>query len=322
MNAESSLKSFELKGADLLPAPAWVRMAAGVIRRLPAGRYRIINLICRRPQTAFLMYMPEELGRHSFSCDLRDLISREVCFTGQYEPQETALVRAILRPGMSFVDVGANWGYFTLLAAHLVGRGGRVVSLEPDPRLFPILRSNVARNGLDQVTTLQVAAADKEATLKLAGYDEAGNNYGVSRVVTDMAGQTTFDVDARPLDDLLDESRLEVVDLLKMDIEGFEGFALEGLAKSLTERRVKSVLLELHPAQIAEHGQSAQRIVEQMRQYGYRPWKIDHSLATTRRVAYGGIIDLKAVIRPFDEGSSLDSWPHLLWTAQEVEQIW
>src|SRR5262249_13205461 len=130
----------------LPPAPAWVRMAKTLISQLPAGRYRAINCICHRPPPAFLTQMPEDLGGDSFECDLRDAISREVCFTGRYEPQETALVRSILRPGMSFVDVGANWGYFTLLAAHLVGKGGRVISLEPDPRLFPILQRNVTRN--------------------------------------------------------------------------------------------------------------------------------------------------------------------------------
>src|SRR5262245_56723365 len=125
---------------NVLPsAPPWVRLAARVIRRLPAGRYRAMNQIHRLSQSAFWMRSPKRLGGWSFQCDLRDSIAREVCFTGRYEPQETALVQAILKPGMSFVDVGANWGYFTLLAAHKVGVKGRVVSLEPDPRLFPVL---------------------------------------------------------------------------------------------------------------------------------------------------------------------------------------
>jgi len=110
--------------ADVHIAPAWVRMAAVVIRRLPAGRFRLINKMCRRPPPAFLMSMPSEMGGFTFLCDLRDAISREVCFVGRYEPLETSIVESILRPGMVFIDVGANWGYFTLFAAHLVGKGG------------------------------------------------------------------------------------------------------------------------------------------------------------------------------------------------------
>ena len=84
--------------------------------------------------------MPREVGGFTFECDLRDAISREVCFTGRYEPLETLLVQSTLRPGMTFVDVGANWGYFTLVASHLVGSSGLVVSLEPDPRLFQFFK--------------------------------------------------------------------------------------------------------------------------------------------------------------------------------------
>src|SRR6266566_1848196 len=143
---------------DNLPqAPCWVRLSAALIRHLPAGRYRTMQKL-PRPCSAFLMHLPEEVGGYSFRCDLRDTISREVCFTGRYEPQETALGRSTWRPGMSFVDVGANWGYFTLLAASLVGTNGRVLSLEPDPRLFSILRDNIVRSGLNQVTALQLAA--------------------------------------------------------------------------------------------------------------------------------------------------------------------
>ena len=54
--------------------------------------------------------MPADFGACCFQCDLRDGIMREVCLTGRYEPQETALLQQILQPGMTFVDVGANWG--------------------------------------------------------------------------------------------------------------------------------------------------------------------------------------------------------------------
>ena len=93
------------------------------------------------------MRLPDSLGGFTFICDVRDSLMREVCFTGMYEPQETLLAQQLLRRGMTVVDVGANWGYFTLLAAHLVGNRGRVLSLEPDPRMFRLLQQNVATTG-------------------------------------------------------------------------------------------------------------------------------------------------------------------------------
>lgn len=136
-----------MKETHMFPSPpAWVRFCSVLIPHLPAGRYRLTHWLRRYAPPEFLMPMRTELGGYTFVCNLRDSISREVCFTGYYEPQETALVRSILRPGMNFVDVGANWGYFTLLAASLVGERGRVLSLEPDPRLFRKLSGNITRS--------------------------------------------------------------------------------------------------------------------------------------------------------------------------------
>src|SRR5512142_2823283 len=116
------------------PAPLWIRAAAAMIRRLPAGRYRAAHWIGRRVREPFWAALPADLGSLQFHCDLRDGLMREACLTGRYEPQETALLGRLLAPGMTFVDVGANWGYFTLVGAHLVGRAGRVISVEADPR--------------------------------------------------------------------------------------------------------------------------------------------------------------------------------------------
>src|SRR6266478_1482635 len=124
--------------SDLRPAPLWVRVAAWIVRVLPLGRYRVMRVL-PRSSAPFRMCLPKFRGGYSFRCDLNDAISREVCFTGQYEPQETMLMQALLSPGMTFVDVGANWGYHTLLAAALVQSGGRIVSLEPDPRVVAVL---------------------------------------------------------------------------------------------------------------------------------------------------------------------------------------
>jgi FkbM family methyltransferase len=300
-------------------APAWVRIAAPIVAHLPAGRYRAIRHLCHRRTAAFLMRMPKDLGGYSFQCDLRDAISRDVCFTGRYEPQETAIVKSILRSGMTFIDVGANWGYFTLLAASLVGKGGRVLSLEPDPRLFPILGENVARSELGQVTVLPIAAATERGMLTLAGYDESQENFGLSKLVTvESETKQTFQVKADSLDNILDYCRVDSVDLLKMDIEGAENFAIAGLKQSLLARRVKRLLLELHPVELAEHGSSAADVINSLHQAGYRAWTIDHSPAATRRAAYGKAMTLDLMLQPLSSSAELDQWPHQLWLAPGI----
>jgi len=328
-------------------APTWIRWCARLIRWMPAGRYRTIARLCRNPPPQFRIRMSPNLGSQWFLCDLRDSIAREVCFTGMYEPQETAVVRAILKPGMSFVDVGANWGYFTLLAAHLVSAQGRILSLEPDPRLFRKLETNAAMNRREQVRVLQTAAADTPGSLTLVGFDEAQGNFGLSRIVgegdahlftdakcTNLSIENgllprsqkdecpLFRVLARPLDDLLVEAGFDSVDLLKMDIEGAEGMALEGMRQTLKGRRIRHLLLELHPAQLAERGQSATDIIQQLRGYGYVGWRIDHSAQQNRRSAYCRTTSLRDILRPLDSNHGLDQWPHLLWVLPDTELAW
>lgn len=144
-------------------APLWLPPAIAAIRRLPFGRYWLLHRLRRFVRRSFVARLAPDLGRFQFHCDLRDSVAAEACFTGWYEPQETRVCAHVLRPGSVFVDVGANWGYFSLVAAGLVGAAGRVVALEPEPRLFERLSSNVAMNGLRIVRPLQLAAPARAA---------------------------------------------------------------------------------------------------------------------------------------------------------------
>jgi FkbM family methyltransferase len=296
------------------PAPFWVSISASAIRTLPFGRYHLSNALARFAGTPFLARLPLDLGGSSFVCDLHDSISREVCFTGRYEPQETQLAVRLLAPGMTVADVGANWGYFTLVCAHRVGAAGRVIALEPHPRLAAMLAENVASNALSQVEVHRVAAGAASASKGFVAFDEQGGNWGVSRAAQG-AEVADFEAPAVALDTLLDDRRVDRVDLVKIDIEGAEAEAIRGMAAGLERHRYRHVLIECHPVELARLGVSVEQCLEPLRRAGYRGWHVDHSAAMHRRAAAGAVPTAELLSPIDDRVLASDPWPHLLWAA-------
>ncbi|HWX54070.1 MAG TPA: FkbM family methyltransferase [Verrucomicrobiae bacterium] len=297
------------------PAPLWANALAGVLRRMPAGKYRVIHHLCHGRNREFVGRMPRDLGGYKVHCSLRDHIACSAFFAGCYEAQESAFVRGWLRPGMSFVDTGANWGLFSLLAASLVGPSGRVISLEPDPRVFLKLKSNIERNQLKQVEPIRVAAADREAEVLLAGHDGVNQNSGMSRLVeSGGASPLTFAVRSRRLDSLLDERGMDTIDLLKMDVEGAEHMALAGMEDGLKRLRYRCILLELHPLHPGETRPALREITGILLAKGYKGWALDFSFATTTRASHDPLRDFRTYLRPLEHTFS-DPWPHTVWLA-------
>ena len=200
--------------------------------------------------------------------DLSDPIHREM-YLGSFERGETARVRSALRPGMTFVDVGANAGYFTYLAAERVGASGRVISAEPDPVLFAKLTAAVAANGLAHVTPLNIALGREAGELPLSVPPSAWGN----RTPT-LAGADGWDqvrVPVRTLDEVLDEYRVAAVDVLKLDVEGYEGEVLAGAGRSLAAGRVRAVLCEFNTYWLGRVGTTPDAVWESLLGHGFRP---------------------------------------------------
>jgi len=302
-----------------LPGPSvMMRAARQVTLCAPLGRYRLSAGLARMARRRFRGWFPTAAGVASFCCDLQDAIAREVWFTGGYEPQEAALLAALLQPGMTFVDAGANWGYFSLLGAALVGSGGRLLSFEPDPRLAMLLRSNLRACGRE-TSARETALAEAPGASRLAGFAAAQDNHGLSRLVADAApGPDCFTVRTEALDQVLDDLHIEHVDLVKMDIEGGEALALQGMRRGLAQRRYRRILLEVHPALLTEQGRRVADVIEPLLAAGYRAWRIDHSQAVTRRAAYRRNFTWLQALRPFAPEDALDLWPHLLWLAPGI----
>lgn len=292
-------------------APWRIRALRGLLRRLPRGRYRALASAPDRGR--FTARLAAEIGGAMFDCDLSDVLSREVCFTGLYEPPVTRVFQRQLRPGATVMDVGANWGYFTLLAAAAVGPSGTVVSLEPDPRQYDTLARNVEINGFTHVKTVRAAASAHAGRLTLLGYADDEENRGVTRIAEGdepVPGATRqFEVDSVTIDGLMPPAR--EVDLVKIDVEGAEDLVLQGMREGLSLHRYRAVLLELHPGLLEARRVDAESCLSLLQQYGYRGWTIDASPGAYRRSINPGR-SIEPLLRPLEEWRQT-RWPHLLW---------
>jgi FkbM family methyltransferase len=265
--------------------------------------------------------LPAEYGGPNFWCDLSDDIARDVCLVGSYEPQVTRVLTRLLSPGMTVVDVGANWGYFTLLAASRVGPTGRVVAFEPDPRMFRLLERNLALNAFPHVEALPVAAGRSAEALTLEGYAADARNRGTSRVCDgEPADSTSFVVPSGRMDELLREQGC-VIDLIKIDVEGTEDAVLDGMRDGLCAGRYRRVLVELHPQLLAARGLTPDRCCAALIAAGYTGWAFDHSPEAVRRAAYATSMTTSELLRRTDRVPSSDPWPHMLWTRPDAAPL-
>jgi FkbM family methyltransferase len=172
---------------------------------------------------------------------------------GYFDLSVTRFLERSLRPGITFVDVGANVGVYALLAARYVGATGRVIAIEALPRLQTILIDSFSMNGfLDRVRVLLFAAADQPGELEFfdfARYD--GASTAVARVAQ-LKEQRLLDtprrylVASQPLSTLLREANVTRADLIKIDVEGFEWEVPQGAREFLSAQQRIGLILEWH----------------------------------------------------------------------------
>jgi FkbM family methyltransferase len=192
-------------------------------------------------------------------CDLSDSTQRTMSL-GLFEPAETRLLTGLLRPGDTFIDVGAHIGWFTTLASRAVGGNGVVVACEPYPSNAAALKENLALNNVENVRLVEMALGSQPGELTLAPAGDSGGvtalDWGKGQRVT--ASMTTLDEVA---------AGLPAVSLLKVDVEGWEPQVLRGGGETL--RRAEHVLIEINRPALQKAGSSADEVYRLLRDAGF-----------------------------------------------------
>ncbi|AWN28589.1 FkbM family methyltransferase [Streptomyces sp. NEAU-S7GS2] len=215
----------------------------------------------------------------AMAVDTQDLIQRFVYLFGLWEPHMTHWLQRRLRPGDTYIDVGANVGYFSLLASQLVGEEGRVVAIEASPTFHARVLQHAEINGCNNLRTVNAAVADerKTVTLILA----SSSNMGAASIVPyGGPAESTLDVEAYPLPQVLDADDLAGARVIKIDVEGAEGAVIRGLAPVLDKLRPDAeITVEVTPERMEALGESPGELLTTMREHGFHVYRLPNSYA-------------------------------------------
>lgn len=178
------------------------------------------------------------------------------------EPELGPILRAALRPGDTFVDVGANVGTYSLLAAHLVGREGRVLAFEPVPATRARLERNVSLNDVPQ---LEIVAHGLGAEPGRTSFFVADGSSGLSSRYNDSGG-TRVEVEIGTLDAVLGDTASPR--LMKIDVEGMELEVMRGATRLLGSERAPMIVFEAHPDHMRAAGTSYAEVRAFLQEHG------------------------------------------------------
>lgn len=171
-------------------------------------------------------------------------LSHSLILRGIYEKDETEFLKQILHKGDIFVDVGSNFGYYTLLASVIVGKKGKVFSFEPDHYNFSILNRNSKINQRNNITCINKAVGEKSQRVNF--YIDT-DNYGRHNIIQN-GRKDVSKVDLISLDNFFDKGFK--IDVIKIDVEGVEEFVIKGMKKLINSNPSIKLLIEFFPERI------------------------------------------------------------------------
>jgi FkbM family methyltransferase len=195
-------------------------------------------------------------------------IGQAIAATGAYEPEVSQTIRGLLKPDAVFVDLGANYGWHSLGAARTVGEGGRVIAVEPNPHNARLLRQSAAENGFSHLQVVAVAAGETDG---FGALETDGSNGRIAAVDTEIteALACSFVVPMRRLDEIMENQGDPHVDVIKIDVEGFELPALRGGQRTI-ERDHPLIVTEFFPRALMATGRIDPEVyLDALRELGY-----------------------------------------------------
>ncbi|MFD9789669.1 FkbM family methyltransferase [Streptomyces sp. NPDC059070] len=253
----------------------------------------------------------------SFAVDTTDLIQRYLYMYGVWEPHMTTWLQRRLRPGDTFIDVGSNIGYYGVLASRLVGETGRVVAIEASPAFHRRVLQHARLNGCDNIRAINSAVSDRTQMLKFI-LASSRNMGATSTVPYEGPAESTFEIEAHPLPEILAPQEIANARVIKIDVEGAEGSVVRGLAPMLSKLRPDAeITVEVTPQRMQQLGDDVAELLATMQAHGFHTYRLANDYAPE---SYPAALSRPASV-PVRWRGPIDSESDLVFSRVDAESL-
>ena len=250
-----------------------------------------------------------------FAGNTKDMLQRYIYFFGVWEPQLTRWIQERLAPGDTFIDVGANIGYFSLLASKLVGPSGTVVAIEASPMIYKELTTNLVRNGVQNVRAVNIAAMESTGLKRI--YKGPEENIGRTTMIEEV-GLVALEeqIKTSPLSAIVRPEEWRNARFIKIDVEGVEWHVAMGLAACLNHCRSDlEVLIEVNPKFLAYGGKSPDELLRIFLAAGFHPYRLINDYRASSYMSQ------QKDMRPTRIRNPIKECTDVLFSKQDVEEL-
>ena len=212
-----------------------------------------------------LVLLPKyvRVGRAKVIINPADPVISGALTFGVYENSEISFMKRVCKAGQVMVDVGANVGIYTAIAGLALGPSGRVIALEPHPESFRFLQQTIRANNINNTKLVMAAASNTAGQGKLF---TSSTNRGDNRLYDSALADGAVEVELIRLDDYLAEQGIKEVDIVKIDVQGFEGRVFEGLEQTIRNSPGITILAEFWPLGLASAGTDSYALLSRLEQ--------------------------------------------------------
>jgi FkbM family methyltransferase len=253
----------------LYRAYAWY--SSRVVRpssRVPGGSFLLSVLIFLTKRFGLTSEALVKVGDLTVCLDLCDYRMLVVCGEIRGPSDERRIIASCLSAGDTFLDIGANHGSFSLIAAEAVGPSGFVAAFEPQPRLAALIRRSVEANGFTNCRVLEIACADREDVSEFHVPAIDSGSASVYGALSSKMARELIRVRTARFDDVMPWTELPGRVFLKLDVEGSERAFLEGASAMIAHCR-PTILLEINPSTARAAGYSVAVLLARLSAFGY-----------------------------------------------------